>query len=124
MNKTKEKLPLTADAIARERLMNDKSAFPSSYTVPEVYHRDGLSAKEYAAIRLKVPRSGDPEIDAMIRESCRKDFAEKALRIIIDKDMLFPDAKYHDWMKYAAGQSFVLADAMLAAWEWEKEAGK
>jgi hypothetical protein len=34
-----------------------------------------MTAKEYAAIHLKVPRSGDEDIDKMIRESRRAEFA-------------------------------------------------
>jgi hypothetical protein len=82
-----------------------------------------MTAKEYAAIHLKVPRSGNEDIDGMIRESVRWDFAEKALRIIIDKDMNFPDALHHNWMEYAAEQSFVFADAMLAEWDKEVKVG-
>ena len=58
----------------------------------------------------------------MIRESRRAEFAGQALRIIIDKDMKFPDSLQHeDWMEYASTRSFQFAGAMLA--EWEKEAG-
>jgi hypothetical protein len=31
----------------------------------------GMTLTQYAAIHLKVPRSGDPDIDAMIRKSRR-----------------------------------------------------
>ncbi|MDR0656554.1 MAG: hypothetical protein LBG22_09605 [Treponema sp.] len=83
----------------------------------------GLTAKQYAAIHLKVPRSGDPDIDGMIRENRRAEFAGQALRIIIDKDMKFPDSLQHeDWMEYASTRSFEFADALLA--EWETETGK
>jgi hypothetical protein len=39
----------------------------------------GMALKKYAAIKLKVPRSGDPEIDAMIRESRRAEFATNTI---------------------------------------------
>jgi hypothetical protein len=83
----------------------------------------GMSLRQYAAIHLRVPRSGDPELDAMIRESRRIEFAEKALGIITDKAMTFPDAKLHDWMGYAANQSLLFADAMLEEWE-NKQGGE
>jgi hypothetical protein len=35
----------------------------------------GMTIRQYAAIMLKVPRSGDPDIDAMIIDRCRADFA-------------------------------------------------
>jgi hypothetical protein len=74
----------------------------------------GLTGKQYAAIHLRVPRSGDPELDAMIRESRRAEFAAVVLRIIIDKDMSFPESLHEDWMEYASTRSFQFADAMLA----------
>jgi hypothetical protein len=69
----------------------------------------GMTLKQYAAIRLKVPRSGDPEIDGMIRESRRMDFAKMGF----DGDMRY--------LEEEAYRAFKFADAMLA--EWEKEAG-
>jgi hypothetical protein len=33
---------------------------------------EGMTLTQYAAIRLKVPMSGDKELDAMIRESRRR----------------------------------------------------
>jgi hypothetical protein len=83
----------------------------------------GITLRQYAAIQLKVPQSGDADIDAMIRESRRAEFAGQALRIIVDKEMSFPESLLQGgWMEYAACQAFVFADAMLA--ELEKEAGK
>jgi hypothetical protein len=81
----------------------------------------GMTLKQYAAIQLRVPRSGDSEIDAMIRESRRAEFAGQAMKIITDRCMTWPDSLIQGgWQDYAACESFVLADAMLA--EWEKEA--
>jgi flagellar motor component MotA len=69
----------------------------------------GMTLKQYAAIHLKVPRSGDPEIDAMIRESVRKDFMERGMEgILVTKEEVERVREF--------------ADAMLA--EWEKEAEK
>jgi cobalamin biosynthesis Co2+ chelatase CbiK len=75
----------------------------------------GMTLKQYAAIKLKVPRSGDPELDAMIRESRRADFAQAALI------GLFVVDGYIDGVvaQSVAGQAFKMADVMLA--EWEKE---
>jgi hypothetical protein len=57
----------------------DDKAFPYAYETNEtnmmgdrcrvIHHQEGLSLKDYAAIHLKVPQTGDPELDAMIRES-------------------------------------------------------
>jgi hypothetical protein len=93
------------------------TAFPGT----SGFSQEGMTLKAYAAIHLKVPRSGDPEIDAMIRERVRRDFAEKAVAampIMLDAEnegvTVLP--------KGVADVVFELADAMLA--EWEKEAGK
>jgi hypothetical protein len=96
-------------------MKDGKSAFPYVYETSEadrggyyhtvVHHGEGMTLKEYAAIHLKVPRSGDAEIDAMIRESRKAEFAGQ----IIGGRM-------------AAGKvgiegTFLIADAMLAEWE-------
>jgi hypothetical protein len=74
--------------------------------------------KQYAAIHLKVPRSGDPEIDAMIRESVRRDFAEKAVAAM--PVMLAAENEGVIVLpKGVADVVFELADAMLAGWEKE-----
>jgi hypothetical protein len=98
-------------------MKDNESAFPvrsrwdlesDSFDVKD----SGMTAQEYAAIHLKVPRSGDAEIDEMIRESRRADFAGQALAGIA----------YKEKEDFVAGWSWDLADSMLA--EWEKEAGK
>jgi hypothetical protein len=81
----------------------------------------GLSKRQYAAIKLKVPRSGDPDIDAMIRESRRDEFAKAAMAGIMSipskEDLITGDT-------IVADTQFCLAyaDAMLA--ELGEEAGK
>ena len=79
-------------------------------------HTDpGMATKEYAAIHLKVPRSGDEELDAMIRESRRADLAECVMTWLLawetDGNVLYTDV--------ASKRAFEFADAVLA--EWEKE---
>jgi hypothetical protein len=59
-------------------------AFPSG-------NGPGMTEKQYAAIRLKVPRSGGAEIDAMIRESRRAELAGLALAVSMRKK---PGKKY------------------------------
>ena len=70
--------------------------------------------KAQAAIDLRVPRSGIPELDAMIRESRRLDMATAAMKHIV--------ATGENWDAITANRSFMLADALLAA--SEKEEGK
>jgi hypothetical protein len=82
-----------------------------------------MTLPQYAAIKLRVPRSGDPELDAWIKESRRADFAEKAMEAItyeyfsneFNKGMAKAD------ISQIAHCAYLVADAMLA--EWEKEAG-
>ena len=78
--------------------------------------------KAQAAIALKVPMSGIPELDAMIRESRRLDMATAAMQgIIADPNV---DGSNHDtyaeFMAALANDSFDIADAMLAASGEEK----
>jgi hypothetical protein len=72
-----------------------------------------MTLRQYAAIKLKVPRSGDPDIDAMIRESRRADFAEKAL------GQLAASVTWENQYDYKSAEkvAFRMADAMLAEWE-------
>jgi hypothetical protein len=102
---------------------DNERAFPHSYEVAEIkdghfceifYHSPGLTARQYAAIKLKVPRSGDPEIDAMIRDSRRDDFAKAAMAGILVGNST---ERYENVICHRA-VSF--SDAMLA--EMEKEA--
>jgi hypothetical protein len=77
-----------------------------------------MTLLQYAAIKLRVPRSGDPDIDAMIRESRRADFAEAVVTGAFMGRGFF---QTNDRYKNHARAAFILADAMLA--EWEKEEG-
>jgi len=57
----------------------DQNAFASQLPY-EIRYKDedeyrGLSAVEYAAIHLKVPKSGTPWLDEMIEEANRQDLA-------------------------------------------------
>ena len=44
------------------------------------YHNDGMSLRQYAAIKLRVPNSGTDWLDEMIRTSLRDDLAAKAVQ--------------------------------------------
>ena len=46
----------------------------------------GLSKREYAAIKLKVPDSGEPWLDDMIRKANRRDIACAAIRGILSTE--------------------------------------
>lgn len=47
--------------------------------IESVYAR-GLSAREHASIQLRVPNSGTPWLDEMIRASLRQEFAKAAMQ--------------------------------------------
>jgi hypothetical protein len=78
----------------------------------------GMTIKQYAAIHLKVPRSGDSELDDLIRQSVRKDFAEEAMKVLFSEHSFIDK----ETVPNMADSCFVFAGAMLA--EWEKEAGR
>jgi hypothetical protein len=77
----------------------------------------GMTIPQYAAIHLKVPRSGDPEIDAMIRESRRADFAGKALSGMMSTES---HGISFTSVPEVVKRSFAFADAMIAEWEKTK----
>jgi uncharacterized protein (DUF4213/DUF364 family) len=73
----------------------------------------GMTLPQYAAIKLRVPRSGDPDLDAMIRDSRRLDFVERALgQLAVNATW-----EHHDDYDSAEKVAFGMADAMLAEWE-------
>ena len=55
--------------------MGDRHVYPHDRNM---VHDPGLSIREHAAISMRVPMSGDPELDAMIREARRWDMATAA----------------------------------------------
>ena len=86
-------------------------AFPSNRDM----RYGGMTLRQYAAIKLRVPNSGADWLDEMIRTSLRDDLAAKAMQGI---------CAHHDtWGLPDAGiatKAYVIADAMLAARGEEK----
>ena len=84
-----------------------RPAFPvnsDNYASP---NSTGMTLRQYAAIKLKVPDSGTDWLDNMIRQSMREDFAAKAmLRTSVG-------SSYEQLAKTA----YEIADAMLKARE-------
>jgi len=80
----------------------DKPAFPN----PDPFGH-GMTTRQYAAIKLKVPSSGNEELDDMIRESLRNDFAAKAMQGFSDS---YPIA-------YTCERAYDIADGMLHSME-------
>lgn len=69
----------------------------------------GLTKREHAAIALRVPESGDPDLDAMIRTAQRRDLAAMAMQ-----GMLAEDAEGYTFENLAVG-ALKTADALLSA---------
>jgi hypothetical protein len=100
---------------------DDVPAFPqadSIYPSGQVqYGSPGMTLRQYAAIKLKVPDSGTDWLDEMIRTSRRDDAAEKALAALIHSapsGTTFGTS--HDVTNLVfANASYALANAMLDA---------
>ncbi len=87
--------------------MKDKSAFP--------YHRtgvysNGMTLKQYACIKLKIPKTGDEELDNLIKESLRNDFAAKVLQ-----ELLAAKLPTEIDNKTLVKLAYIMADEMLKA---------
>jgi hypothetical protein len=77
----------------------------------------GMTLLQYAAIHLKVPMSGDPEIDAMIRESRKLEAAEKAVANLL----IMGSASWEADVEGVVKMAFRVSDAMLEEWEKEEQ---
>lgn len=86
----------------------DRQVFPIQLATQE----PGLTAREYAAIHLGVPDSGDAELDAMIRRANRMEFAKAIAQGIAASDV-YVDQEYGE----CVGVSVKQADALLSALE-------
>jgi hypothetical protein len=76
--------------------------------LPDGYQQEtayaSLSQRQYAAIALKVPDSGAPWLDAMIRESLREEAARLVLPVLLAKahyDALVEDESASFFAKWA-----------------------
>lgn len=79
-----------------------------------------LTKREHAAILLRVPQSGDDEIDAMIREANRRDAAAMAMQgILSDLESMafFEKSSRVSGYRAAIVSSVQLADALIAELE-------
>ena len=72
----------------------------------------GMTLRQYAAIKLRVPSSGTDWLDEMIRQSLRDELAGKAMQGLVAGD-LRPDVTDDEITEVSYG----LADAMLKARE-------
>ena len=85
------------------------------------YSHFGLSKLEYTCIHLGVPKTGDPDLDAVIREGERRRVAAMALQGVLASDECFRDfagiakSKGLDGAEVAAYSAVsILADALIS----------
>ena len=70
-----------------------------------------LTKRKHACIALRVPETGDPELDALIREARRMDFAQAAMQALMQNPN--PQLKGFSMVELAR----IKADALLAELE-------
>lgn len=71
----------------------------------------GMTLREYAAIKLRVPESGTDWLDEMIRKSMRDEFAAKAMQGYLTHEQAANCCS----VDLVARWSYEMADAMLRA---------
>jgi hypothetical protein len=79
--------------------------------IREGYFDAGMTKREHAAITLRAPNSGDEQLDAMIRQSNRRDAAVAAMQGLLGS----PD--YPHGFEALADDAVRQADALLARLE-------
>jgi G:T-mismatch repair DNA endonuclease (very short patch repair protein) len=83
-------------------------AFPSIVSDPAFLRWEpGMTLRQYAAIKLRVPESGTDWLDDMIRKSNRDYFAAKAIN----------EVGWYNNINQSAIMAYEIADAMLKARE-------
>ena len=74
-----------------------------------------------AAIRLRIPASGDPKLDAMIREARRLDVATAAMQGIVSAWTAGAGGENDFSVEQTSLDAYEIADAMLSHSEKEQE---
>lgn len=82
------------------------TAFPTYF---ELQEEKGMTLRQYAAIKLRVPDSGTDWLDEMIAKSLHDEFAAQAMTGIMAADDHTGDQRHIALVSYA------IADAMLEA---------
>lgn len=113
--------------MSEDKIQDGGPAFPladsnAEYESTSREHCNGMTLRQYAAIKLKVPGSGTGWLDDMIRDSQRDDLAGRAMQALIEKNSLFvsDDGGNAELVSMRVGvsvSSYVYADAMLKARE-------
>ncbi len=93
---------------------SDEQAFPGSYSEQgEMNWYVGMTKREYAAIKLRIPNSGTEWLDEMIRKSLHNEFAGMALQGALSRGVEGVE------VERIASDSFLMADAMVQAGKGE-----
>lgn len=80
---------------------------PLDFNVRDLQAQSGMTLRQYAAIHLRVPLSGEPWLDEMIREAQRMELMGQALTGLL--------GDLHGTPNGYANDAREIADAMLAA---------
>lgn len=80
----------------------------------------GISRREHAAIALRIPESGNSELDAMIRKAQRRDLAAQVLAGMMARDYHGQQEPPMDYLKMWAVDQ---ADDLLAILSTHPEGG-
>lgn len=96
----------------------DKPAFPTlneHQASAHTWQFQGMSLREYAAIKLRVPDSGTDWLDAMIEKSLLNEFAGKALNGMLAHSTRYkPAYGYpHNWHAAISQEAFEIAEQMI-----------
>lgn len=104
-----------------ETLQKGGPAFPVQHAA--IWQHHGMTLRQYAAIKLRVPNSGTDWLDEMIRTSLRDDLAAKAMQTLISGGVphtVEKDERELNFSQWVAKNAHRFADAMLAARVEEK----
>lgn len=86
----------------------------------DIIQLNGLCASAHAAILLRIPESGDPELDAMIRNAQRRDLVSRLAHGMAGVGETW---MHDDDGKEIARRSMQVADDILAALSTPPEGG-
>ena len=112
---------LTTEAMSNDKTNGSGPAFPAmgehnSPSGNRYVFNEGLSLRQYAAIKLRVPDSGEEWLDEMIKKSLRDEFAGKAMQGLISATD--DDGTWTSPTDVSLGKiSYRVADALLKARE-------
>ena len=105
-----------AGAVRKSRPAHDPGA---DFRVTDITDpkNGGMTLRQYAAIKLRVPNSGTDWLDEMIRESLRDEMAGKAMPACYADYCEHADVQGYveGWRVGVAKDAYESADAMLAA---------